>query len=662
VTHAAAAIRRAAATAVRYKPLQWPSQWIARQVWISGAILGTGTDAHFDIWHYPANVGIVDAAREARRGIYVQKAVQMGVSHYLQALIGWEITFHGGPVAYSMAKDDTVREHVLDRVESILAHSSDLRELYLPGREHHETILSKRFTNATLKFFGARAVTNFKSNPYRAFFCDEFELMDVAPDGSDRVSLAMGRQAAFPFPRLYGWSSPLETEAGITKYIELDSDCRRFFVRCPHCAEAIWFDFERDVHFAHHPNSTRPIAESAELRCYRCGHAITDAERARALVRAAKAACPWFADVPYDDEIGWVTTLAPEEAVRREFAGFMDLNHLYNPRKTVREIALQYCAIRTEAQKKTFSNDVLGRGYTIIAQQLTEDDVRARVAAKNRSHVPAGTLYVTCGIDVQGGGELGDLMFYFDVSAWVHTGEVVRKVTLEVSRIKGTKRTRYIELQKFLRSWKGADPSGGEYPISTVCIDAGWRTKEIYALCNCMCGGQKAQWVRPVIYSSEKIGGARIRTEPQNAEVGDPARVVVYTSHDYLTGRAIQRLQVEGLCELPAGLPAEVARHYLAVVEVEEYDRHNNYRGSHYVKKQLAKGQKEDDDWLQAAAYCELAAIIRGLDEVDVEQVREARRQADSFARRRDANRDEWRKGRLERSHRVWHKHGHTRR
>lgn len=642
MTQSAEILSDAASRAIRYRPRMYPSQWLARNGWVTAQ--ACGTDGPFDVWWWPLNVGILDAALEGKRGILVQKPVQMGVSHYFQGLACWELETFGGPLAYSMAKDDTVREHVLDRLEPIFNHSPGLRETQLLGRDNHETILSKRFTNGSIKFFGSGSVNNFISNPYRAFFCDEFERMGIFPDGSDAVELAKGRQSAFGFPKLYGWSTPLDAETGITAHVDYESDCREFFVRCPHCRQPITFNPERDVVFARHEQDGRPIPDSIRLECYKCRHAITDSERASIIVHAAKASCAWCRDVPQDDELGWISTLAPEVAADREFAGFRNFSHLYNHRMPLRDFAARVCSVRTEARKKVLYNDVYGLPYTITAQVIDSKTIAKRIAPESHRPywIPTGTQFVTLGCDVQGGGITGDLVFYFDISAWVNGPRGPKKITIEVDRIKGTYNAdpaqSFPEIKTFIRTWTGKDDAGGTHKIDTACIDAGYRTRDVYQICNELCKGSRAQWCLPVIYSTEKVGKGETKPEPQGADIGDPARKLLITSRDYAVGRAMDRIVADDLVELPMPLKPEIERHYLANIQIEDYDRNGNFRGLHWVKKQVAKGYKEDDDWLQAAALCELAAVQLGIDKMATAMVSAGKAAAAEYIARKEAS------------------------
>lgn len=622
-----------AARAIRYRPRVYPSQWMAAQYYIGES--ASESHGNVDIWYQPCNVGIIDAALEPdKRGIMDEKCVQFGDSTYFQALLGWEIVHHGGPVSYSMAKDDTARTHVLQRITPMLEHSTDLAALLLSGRANNETILSKRFTNASLEVFGSGSVNNFKSNPYRAAFADEFELMGIFPDGSDAVQLLIGRQESFTRPKLYGWSTPLNKERGIHPYILHDSDMRRFHLRCPHCRAAIYLDWHRDVRFAYRDDDpTRPIPESAALHCSACAAVITDSQRARALVGAAQRSCPWYCaetGLTPDADVGWLSVLSAEEAATRPFAGFFGKSHLYNPRKPLLDMARGWCSLKTEAQKKVYHNDILGEPYDIAGTVLTLADIEARQRDAITAHVPADTAYVTAGIDVQGGGPVGDLVFYYDVSAWQPDGH---KVTIEIDRLKATRATNFSEIVAFLRAWSGTTADGKTHRLAMVVIDAGYQTRAVYHIANLLSPGG-SQWVAPVIYNTDKIGTAIWTQEQQREGVGDPARAVWLTSRDHLVSRAIERIQT-GRVTLPRPLPNEVAQHYVANVQVEDYDRHGNFRGYHWAKRQIAKGQILDDDWLQAAGYAEFAAVLLGLDQLTGSTVAQAHQEAANYADRK---------------------------
>ncbi|MCP4641851.1 MAG: hypothetical protein GY851_15515 [bacterium] len=632
------ALQSAAAKAIRYKPFEYPSQWLAREYYLT---VQSGSDApgRFDIWRNPVNVDIVDSMVEpGRRGHLVQKCVQSGVSTYEEGALGYFISRVGGSLFYCLAKNDTMDKHARTRIAPMIEHSQELRDVFLAGRTHNERILEKSFLTGSLTMTSSGSEKNFISVPYRVMFLDEIEQMGVFPSGNDAFKLATGRQQQVTDPRLYGFSVPGHPESGICAYVEHDSDCREFHVRCPHCREAITFDPLRDIVYDHEDGSNRRRPETARLCCSECREEITDTQRGIAIVRAAKAACPWYTDEPYDDEVGWVSMLSPDVAATREYAGFRGYSQLLNPRSTVLEIALEDCGAHSEAQKKVVYNDIFGLGYAMDAQVITIADIKDREADGKRHHVPTGTQWITAGVDVQGGGPGGDLVFYYDVSAWM---DDTRKVTLDIDRMLGTYARDYQELVDFLAGWSGVTDAGMAYRLKMVAIDAGWRTKAIYSICNRL-SPRGAQWAAPIVYNREKVSKASYVVEQQGDNVGDPRRQMWLASRDWLVSRAIDRVLADNV-ELPRPLPPEVAQHYVANIHVEDYDRHGNFRGYHWQKRQVAKGQRLDDDWLQAACYSEFAAVLVGLDELRGAGSTAARAAAEEHVQRRNANRDSYR-------------------
>jgi|GEM_PF-4104508 len=633
---------------LRVKPFQYPSQWIAENIRIGGTLTGTGHSAPFNIWHYPCNVGIVDAWAEGKRGILIKKAAQVAVSHYMQSLCLYFVARYGGPIAYSMAKDETVRKHVLDRIETNLRESPELIALYLPGRDDHSTIRGARFLNATLDFFGAGSALNFKSNPYLFAFADEFEQMGVFPDGSDAVSLFKGRQAAFANPFFVGWSTPLESESdrGIELAVSRDSDIRLFYWRCPHCREPITVNILDNVKYDK-DNAGRPVPATARLLCPKCGHGITDSERATALVKAGQAACRWYEAEPYDEEVGWKSTLPHDEATQREYAGFDGLDHIHNPRKRVSEIAAGYCAITSEPEKKTFWNDVLGRGYTIKARQLSRDSIEDCLADARRECLPNDLLWVTFGADLQHAGQdpLKSL-FYYDISAWcwvtdpATTERFIRKVTLFKDRVTSTEADGHATIKTLLRTWTMEDYRHNFHRISMAVIDSTHRTKVVNAICNALCPSG-TQWVVPVIYGGHKTGDPDYQLLPQNVEVGDPSRPFLLTSRNYTVGAYVDMLtDSRGLVELPHGVAEEVIQHYLANECVREPDSHGIMQNRWAKKRDSTgfggrKGRALEDDYFAAGCYSMLGALLLGLRSVQAGSISESQAEADRIEQAR---------------------------
>lgn len=637
-TETLSSLRSIGGKVLRIRPYQYPAEWMAGNCFISGAINGTGIDQPFDPWHFPCNVGIVDAFAEGKRGVLVQKSVQMGVSHYFQNLVMYCLARVGGPAGYFMAKDETMRDHLLERIMLVIEKSPELAELRIIGKDDHSTMRSLRFLNGSLKLFGSGSVNNFKSNPYRHLFGDEFELIPVFPDGSDGVLMAKGRQASFSDPFFAGFSTPGEAESdrGIEKSIERDSDMRRFFWRCPHCDDPIAVNFLDNVSFDRDPGTNRIIHGTAKLLCPKCSGQISDSERAAALLHAAQAACPWYTAVPYDDQVGWVSTLPAETAAAREYVGIMDLDHLHNPRKHLSEMASQYTAISSEPERKTFWNDVLGRGYTVRAQQLTRGDVTAHLAEARRTTVPAETMWITCGIDVQGAGaDPHSVTLYYDISAWVRvSASVIRKVTLVLDRMVSSDSNGHDTIKQFLRTWSTTDTRGNPRTIDMVVMDSGQWAPTVNAICNAL-SGRGVQWAIPCVYGSHRLTDPDYELRPQSEAVGDPSKAFLFTHRNFAIGRYVNLVVDErNLIELPDSIDETVIAHYLANECVKKPDAHGVMRDV-WQKKKDAGGRNMADDYFSCGVYSLLAAIQLGYDSELSADITEAAAAAERVESRR---------------------------
>lgn len=630
-TPATRAIHLAAAQSLRYHPPMAPSQWATTQYHLSPQA-APEHPGPIDIWRQPTNVGIIDSHLEHKRGIIVQKCVQSAVSTYMVALLGYLLARHGGTAFYSLARLDTMRKHALQRIEPMIHNSSELTAIHLPGTSGNETIYEKTFTTGSLTLTTAASENSFISNAYRWAFADEFDKYGTFPSGADAWTLLKGRQANVTDPGLYGWSNPSTPDTGIHPHYRDHTDCRHYHIRCPHCHAITDLDFHRDVQFDYKPGTDRTIPGTARLHCQHCHRQITDQQRARAIIDAAQRTTPWYClqhHLDPDPAIGWQTTLPPEEAAARPYAGFGNYSHLYNIRKPLHDLDHEYhTAIKTPAALKTFYNDFLGLPKKHTGQIITLATLQKRTADTTRRHTPEDTLYITFGADVQGTTTSLDRYFYYDISAWLPDA---RKITLDIGKLAATKANDYTEVDRLLLHWQATTPSGKTHRIKQAAIDAGYETKIIYTIANRVSPHPGSQWVTPIIYNHQKLGNANSLPTPQT-DLGDPRRHVHLVSRNWLITRAIERVTTDRV-ELPTPLPTEVANHYTALIQVENRDRHGNMTGYTWERRQLAKNERLHDDYLQAAGYCEYAAILLGLDQLDAQLITEAKTAAQTTHR-----------------------------
>jgi len=244
--------------------------------------------------------------------------------------------------------------------------------------------------------------------------------------------------------------------------------------------------------------------------------------------------------------------MTPEEAATRDYAGFEGYSQLLNPRQTVKRVAKRMFTCRTEAEKKTVWNDVVGKGYATSGSSIGSGDVE-RVAGQ--SDIPADTWKITFGADIQfGGGE--DVVAYYDIAAWRPNGH---KITLQMGTIKATEAKKYRELINFVKTWQRTTADGKNWRIQQGVIDAGYKTKVVYYVCNQLSPpkrGLATQWMMPVIYNHQKLGEAHSQAVPQSEKIGDPNNCVTLLSRNWLVSRAIDRVLEEQVI-LPSPISEE---------------------------------------------------------------------------------------------------------
>lgn len=403
---------RAAAAAVRPRPLITPSEW-ARQ----HATLASPPAPRAGPWDpdvFPYLDGVQDSFAEALEGgrnwVLMKSAQGAGSSAALNCW-GWQQTYYPGPALYLISKEEHAEAFGKERVAPLIAGAAPLRETFLAGRAGGETATSKRFTNGSLELAGGRSVLNLQTAPYRAVYCDEFDsLQDVIGEHGDLLKLAEKRTNAWAMfgPTIVAaFAHPSRRERGIGRvYYEL-SDQRRGHVACPHCGR--WFPVLWSCVKVLPREGQSPAAAERDPRAYHfvapcCGCVLTDGERYRACRRVEQR-----------------SVLPPDVATSRKWIGVHFSNLMQS--KPLVELALEWIegldrpSVRTVVVNKSLGDvvedDEGEEGTSIDAWvALQVDDYQL-------GEVPDGVQFLTAGQDS------GLLELHWSVWGWglVETAE-----------------------------------------------------------------------------------------------------------------------------------------------------------------------------------------------------------------------------------------------
>jgi phage terminase large subunit GpA-like protein len=228
------------------------------------------------------------------------------------------------------------------------------------------------------------------------------------------IDLAEERQAEFSANKLSVRScSPTTEGRSVIDGSYKESDQRKAFVACPHCAVLQTLEWE-NVHFEKDERG-RILPDTASLVCVECHLPWAEAQRLRALQRIV-----WRQTRPFDccgkhqvpekwvcdSRAPGVEYAACVECGRRtvpnDHAGFV-ASKLYAPKQSVRDLVKKYrrALERGPEALKAFTNTQLARVWREAGEAPDWDRVYERRDTYRSGTIPAGVLILFAGVDVQ---------------------------------------------------------------------------------------------------------------------------------------------------------------------------------------------------------------------------------------------------------------------
>lgn len=388
--------------------------------------------------------------------IVFKKASQVGGTEAGNNWLGYIIDYAPGPVMFVLPRIDDAKRNSKLRIDPLIEENPKLKAKMgvAKSRDSNNTILQKGFEGGELVLTGANSAAGLRSMPARFLFLDEIDAYptDVEEEG-DPVSLAMARSRTFSRRKAFLCSTPtIEGESKISEEFE-QSDKRFYNVPCPHCEGFQVFKFE---------NLKWPEGkpEKASYYCEHCGEEIQERYKTKMLALGK-----------------WVPT------AESSTVGFA-LNSLYSPIGwfSWAEVASDYLEAKRQMEQekkttlmKTFVNTVLGETFKETGEAPDWKLLYMRRENYEIGTIPAGGLFLTCGVDVQKD------RFEAEVVAW---GINKESWSVDYHVIPGdtsleetwAKLGAYIE-RSFIHA------NGHELPIRLTAIDSGYNTQMVYNFC-----------------------------------------------------------------------------------------------------------------------------------------------------------------------------------
>jgi phage terminase large subunit GpA-like protein len=388
--------------------------------------------------------------------IVVMKSAQVGYTECLLNVLGYYISQDPSPILLVNPTLEMSEVFSKTRLAPMLRDSPCLQGLVADprSRDSGNTLLSKNFPGGVLALAGANSPAGLASRPIRIVLCDEVDRFPASagPEG-DPVNLAIKRSATFQNRKIIIGSTP--TIKGLSRIEQAyeASDRRRYYVPCPHCRHYHPLQWA-NLHFdAHHP-------ENAAMACPECGGLIEEKHKTGLLARGE-----WRSEQPGVQGM----------------AGF-HLNELYSPWRRWADVVRDFLAAKAHPETlKTWINTSLGETWEEESEKSDPTSLLARRENYTEARLPAGILYVTVGVDVQGD------RLEAEAVGWRQTARDQPPeswgIAYQVFHGDPGTTTPWIDLDHWLKQeWTAQD--GRKLRVSAACVDTGGHhAAQVYAFC-----------------------------------------------------------------------------------------------------------------------------------------------------------------------------------
>lgn len=272
-------------------------------------------------------------------------------------------------------EDMAEKDFSVIRLEPMIRDCPVLREKFIDATRDVNTQksrLSKTYRGGYIRLAGANKGTKTKSRPTKYAFFDEMSC-EYSKSSGDVIQQILKRLQNFYGSKFVGTSTPDDKDTCPTWRLFKDSNQHVYEVPCPRCGDHIELIWEQVFYVNKDP-------KTAKYKCQKC-RKLFDLDRHK---RDMNLNGNWVSRTPEKDE---------------EFLGY-HLSALYSPWVALRDLVRKWIAAEGRADLiKEFYNMDLGLPYEEETENIDHNALyhRREVYA---AEVPAGGLYLVCGVDV----------------------------------------------------------------------------------------------------------------------------------------------------------------------------------------------------------------------------------------------------------------------
>lgn len=366
-------LRQDTFAALRPPPRLTLSDWTEGNLRLPAGV--SATPGPVRLWEFQR--GLADAIGDPTiPRVTCLKAVRCGYSTLLVAAVAAYASNDPCPVLMLVPTTDDARNFMVHHLEPVAEVTPALSGLFTDDDiAARNTLTAKRYPGGSLKVIAARAPRALRAHTAKVLLADEVDGMELTAEGNPLL-LAEKRTLSYPDRKIVTGSTPTDSETSMIAAEYEKSDKRVFECLCPEChdhAEILW----KDIHW------TDGDPDSAAWACPNCGCLIPETRKGEIVSKGR-----------------WRAT-APEV---KGHAGFK-LTALVSlmPNASWPNLVREFLAAKSDPNDlKVFVNTVLAETWRDDAgEDLDEDALASRREPMGLDRLPAETLYLTAGCDVQ---------------------------------------------------------------------------------------------------------------------------------------------------------------------------------------------------------------------------------------------------------------------
>lgn len=497
------------------------------------------------------------------------------------------------PTMYVMPTITLAEDFSKDKLQPMINSAESLKNKFKDPRtrDSGNTILGKRYPGGFIVLAGANAAASLRSRSIRLLILDEVDAYtrNLEKEGSP-IALAQARTVSFGMKKKIFMPSTPTVKGASTIWLHFEStDQRHYHVKCPACSHPQNLVFEQ-------LKWTPGAPHTVVYECIDCGHGIEEGLHKTKMLNEGE----WVSHVPErrnDYKIGY------------------HLNSLYSPYGWLswKEIAEKYEDAQREMTDnqednlmRAFVNTICGLPYETKGEQPEWRTLyNRRDQAMLRNSVNEHVKLITAGVDVQKDRiELEIVGWGLGKRAWsidyrVHS---VDEMEAELRRLADL---RFVNHEQVA------------LPIHKICIDAGFNTSDIYAICRNL--GNQELYVPIHGSSTQKTS---ILSTPKFANILDKSGNAFAVRYymlgvDLLKDELYTALKKTKDQDDPLGppgychFPGAYAEHYFQSITAEK--KVTDYKDGYAVQKYVKEYQR--NEVLDTRNYARAGLALSGYDD-----------------------------------------------